>query len=85
MLDLNINEKLPKDVVNILHMLFDKGHMVNDFKLVGNHHGYSVTLHICDPHGVPPEWSPQHASPLKPKSPAAYKQVWRQPFSGDIS
>ena len=49
---------LPQPVVIMLDHFFNAGKCVNDFKLTGNSHGYSLTLHIADTPLHPPEWSP---------------------------
>ena len=69
-------DNLPKDVVNILAMLFGKGNVVKDFKLVGNSNGFAVTLHICNPYGDPPILSPSNirTSQAKHKCSAAYNR-----------
>ena len=45
----DITNHLPADAVDIMNMLFERGNVVKDFKLVGNHRGYSMTLHITHP------------------------------------
>ncbi len=32
----------------MLELLFKQGKQINDFKVVGNQHGHSLTLHIID-------------------------------------
>ena len=33
----------------MLDMMFDLGHVLYDYRITGNMHGYSITLHIIDP------------------------------------
>ena len=59
-----VNEQLPKPVMTVLEMLFQEGNAVHDFKIIGNQHGYSITLHISDPQSVQSHLSPgRHRSP----------------------
>ena len=84
-------DMLPIDVVHILDMLFKKGNTVKDFKLAGNSHGFSITLHLCNPHGNHIDWSPnninstqsQHKSPANHSRDQLRRQEWlsKQPES----
>ena len=42
----SITNNLPVDAMNIMAMLFDKGNIVNSYKLVANGHGFSFTLQL---------------------------------------
>ena len=60
-------DKLPKEVLNTMHMFFDEGKFVNDFRVIGNSNGYSVTIHFCnEPSNDLDTWSPG----IKTKSPS---------------
>ena len=53
-----ITDNLPIDVQSIMTMLFEKGNIVNNFKLVGNDYGFSFTLHFSNTSLNPKEKSP---------------------------
>ena len=62
----DIRDHLPVDAMDIMRMLFGKGNVVKDFKLIGNNRGYSMTLHINHPENA--HWSPQCVTPMTNKS-----------------
>ena len=60
---LEMTEHLPKVILMLFETLFTEGQCVNDYKIVGNKHGHSITLHITHP-SVQSELSPgKHRSP----------------------
>ena len=53
MMESLITDNLPIDVQSIMKMLFEKGNIVKNFKLVGNDYGISVTLHFSQTALIP--------------------------------
>ena len=65
-----ILQKLPKEIVDTLDRFFVEGKYVNDFKIIGNSKGFSITLHLCNqPCPDLDHWSPGIIS----KSPSTCK------------
>ena len=65
MTEFDFREHIPRAVVVLLNVLFTEGHTVNDYKVVGNKHGHSITFHIVSPSGTP------EMSPGKYRSPSS--------------
>ena len=94
-MDTTLLNMLPMEVVNIMDMLFGKGNVVKDFKLIGNSNGFSITMHICQPRGDLVHWSPSKISSTRSnqQSPAAHhrdqqrSEQWKanQPSSSSTS
>ena len=54
----------------MMESFFDDGKFVNDFKIIGNNKGFSVTIHLCNQPCDTLDWSPGISS----KSPAVLKR-----------
>ena len=71
-MDFNLADHLPSDALDIMGMLFSKGNVTKDFRLIRNSRGYSMTLHIYNPDDVTADWSPRNdiriSSPQKSPS-----------------
>ena len=62
--ELEVIEHLPRTILVVLDDLFKRGNGVNDFKFIGNKHGYSLTMHITSVDMSSPLLSPgTHKSP----------------------
>ena len=42
-------ENIPYDALAIMGSLFEKGNIVNSYRLIANIHGFSITLQLCQP------------------------------------
>ena len=45
----SIMDKIPEEAIDMMTLLFERGNIVKDFKIIGNQRGFSMTLHICQP------------------------------------
>ena len=44
--EVEILSQLPKAILTVLKTSFADGNILNDYKVVGNRHGLSITLHL---------------------------------------
>ena len=66
--DMIVTENIPATILMLLTKFFKEGQVVNDYKIIGNTYGHSITLHITHPNDQ------AERSPGKGKSPSTYNR-----------
>ncbi len=79
-------QNLPKEVVQTMDTYIRDGKYVNDFRIIGNSRGFSITIHFCNKlNDLDPCWSPGITSSCAYKSPSNRRRDERRRLSFERS